>query len=346
MSSLLRTIKKWENGVWRRGTARLLAVAARGCGFCVRVARAGSQEITILVVPHSEKPSRGIRLPLFGFVGLCALCLSLVVGALFFLFGVHGDEGKLSDSNSTYSVVKSERDQLQDQMTLFMKAYKAFKGALDAETAALGRKGTASLAGAAGFPFAPKALFPSRLTALQEIEEARATLDQARTPIEEYGTAIAEMNDIKPTVPAVWPIKDDAGHISFPFGPEPNPFTGEMYFHTGIDASTYRTGDPIVATADGTVVFAGVDGGYGRCVFIMHAHGYYTRYGHMERILVSSGQKVKQGQIIGLIGMTGVATGPHVHYEVILGSSYVDPLGYLWSDSRLNPIISGGTDHD
>jgi murein DD-endopeptidase MepM/ murein hydrolase activator NlpD len=347
MSSLLRSYKKLENEAWKKLTARFLGllrgIRAAWFGFM----KVAGQEITILVVPHTERPARGLHLPLFGFVSACIVTIGVFVGAAFFLFGVRGDEGRLSGSAAAVSVAKSEREQLQDQMNLFTKAFGAFKTALNADLASVSRNGTASLAGAAGFPFAPKALFSNRrLTPLQEIEEARTTLDEATGPIQEYGNAIAEMDQIKPTVPAIWPIEGGMGHISFPFGPEPNPFTGEMYFHTGLDCSTYRTGDPIVATADGTVEFAGVDGGYGRCVFIKHAHGYYTRYGHMERILVYTGQKVKQGQVIGLIGMTGVATGPHVHYEVIIGSAYVDPMGYFWSSTQANPVIAGGHDHD
>ncbi|HTX73848.1 MAG TPA: M23 family metallopeptidase [Rectinemataceae bacterium] len=347
MPSLLRSLKKRENDAWRWMAAHA-GVSARAAGSRIaRFFRASTQEITILLVPHTERPSRGLRIPLYGLVLAGTLVAGMLGGAAYFLLSAGSITRKLSVSDSAFSAVKTERDQLQDQISLFDKAYRGFKAALDSENAALGRTGAASLSGATGFPFAPRALFAKRPTALQEIEAASASLDAATGPMEEYGKAIQQMDQIKETVPAVWPIKDGAGHMSFPFGPEPNPFTGEMYFHTGIDASTYRSGDPIVATGDGVVVFAGVDGGYGRCVFIMHAHGYYTRYGHMERILVYTGQKVKQGQVIGLIGMTGVATGPHVHYEVIIGSQYVDPLDYLWSDTHATTVISQGpSDHD
>ncbi|MDA8426782.1 MAG: M23 family metallopeptidase [Treponema sp.] len=347
MSSLLRSYKKLENEAWKRLTARFLGLVRGLRAAWLRFVKAAGQEITILVVPHTEAPARGLHIPLAGLVAGCFLTVGVLVGGVLLLIGVRGEEGILSGSSAAYTAAKSEHDQLQDQMGLFTKAFGAFKSTLVTELSSVGRGSTASLAGAAGFPFAKKALFSSqRVSPLQELEEARATLDAATVPIEEYGNAIAEMDQIKPTVPAIWPIEGGMGHISFPFGPEPNPFTGEMYFHTGIDCSTYRTGDPIVATADGTVEFAGVDGGYGRCVYMKHANGYYTRYGHMERILVYTGQKVKQGQVIGLIGMTGVATGPHVHYEVIIGSAYVDPMGYFWSNAQANPIVQGGHDHD
>ncbi len=118
------------------------------------------------------------------------------------------------------------------------------------------------------------------------------------------------MDSIKETVPAIWPIFGNIGHISTTFGTNPNPFTGQSYFHTGIDCSTYRAGDLLVATGDGKVIFAGVEGGYGRCVVIAHAYGYMTRYGHMDRIIVHSGQTVKQGQGIGILGKLRRLDGP------------------------------------
>jgi murein DD-endopeptidase MepM/ murein hydrolase activator NlpD len=114
------------------------------------------------------------------------------------------------------------------------------------------------------------------------------------------------------------------------FGQNENPFTGQYYIHKGIDLSTYRQGDPIVATADGQVVAVDYDaGGFGNNVIIRHKHGFYTRYGHMLSIRVQTGQRVQQGEVIGYIGNTGLSTGPHVHYEVHIGSDVVDPYKYL-----------------
>jgi murein DD-endopeptidase MepM/ murein hydrolase activator NlpD len=114
------------------------------------------------------------------------------------------------------------------------------------------------------------------------------------------------------------------------FGQNENPFTGQYYIHKGIDISTFRQGDPIVATADGQIVAVNYDGGgFGNNIIIKHKHGFYTRYGHMQSFRVKLGQKVGQGEVIGYIGNTGLSTGPHVHYEVHIGSDVVDPYKYL-----------------
>ena len=185
-------------------------------------------------------------------------------------------------------------------------------------------------------------IFAKRSTEAQSLAEIRDTLDQTAPLVSEYGSMLGRMDTIKRTVPAIWPISGNIGHISTTFGTNPNPFTGQSYFHTGIDCSTYRSGDLIVSTGDGKVIFAGVEGGYGRCVIIAHAYGYMTRYGHMDRLLVHSGQTVKQGQGIGILGNTGVSTAPHTHYEVIMGRRYLDPTDYLWAGARAHPIITGG----
>ena len=96
-----------------------------------------------------------------------------------------------------------------------------------------------------------------------------------------------------------------------------------------MDFSTWRSGDPIIATANGRVVTAAFDASYGYYVVIQHKYGYYTRYAHMSRFIVTKGQTVSQGDVIGYVGNTGVTTGAHLHYEVHIGSEVVDPAEFV-----------------
>ena len=127
-------------------------------------------------------------------------------------------------------------------------------------------------------------------------------------------------------IPTLWPV---TGPITSSFGARENPFNDdEGEFHPGIDISG-PLGTPIHATADGVVTGAKVVNGYGREVTIDHGHGLETLYGHMSGFAVTAGQSVSRGQIIGYIGHTGRTTGNHVHYEVRIHNSPVNPHKYL-----------------
>lgn len=118
------------------------------------------------------------------------------------------------------------------------------------------------------------------------------------------------------------------GRMSSTFGPRKRPTKGASTYHKGIDWAT-PVGTPIYASCGGTVVKAGWGSGYGNVVYINHPDGRQTRYGHLSKILVSPGQTVSQGQKIALSGNTGVSSGPHVHFEILIGGSQVNPLKYL-----------------
>ena len=108
--------------------------------------------------------------------------------------------------------------------------------------------------------------------------------------------------------------------------------------HEGLDIAA-RQGTPIFAAADGIVKLARYNGGYGNCVYIDHIYGYETRYGHMNKILVRNGQKVKRGDKIGLVGRTGLAEGPHLHYEVRLNGEVLDPSQYYFHERDYNEAV-------
>ncbi len=102
--------------------------------------------------------------------------------------------------------------------------------------------------------------------------------------------------------------------------------------HTGIDFVA-KTGTPVIATADGVVEVAGVKGnGYGIHVDLNHGFGYVTRYGHLSRVTVSIGQKIKRGDVVGYTGNTGLSKGPHLHYEIEKNGSKINPIDYFYSD--------------
>ncbi len=127
------------------------------------------------------------------------------------------------------------------------------------------------------------------------------------------------------SAPTIWPVM---GPITGAFGERIDPFNGEGAFHSGVDISC-RYGQPVLAPADGIVTYADYYNGYGRMLQIDHGNGISTRYGHLAGFAVSDGQSVRRGEVIAYVGLTGRSTGPHLHYEVRIHDTPVNPHKFL-----------------
>jgi murein DD-endopeptidase MepM/ murein hydrolase activator NlpD len=139
----------------------------------------------------------------------------------------------------------------------------------------------------------------------------------------------------KNVVPSMWPVN---GRILSRFGDRQDPFSGEGAFHTGVDISAI-TGTPVHAAADGIVYTAEYDGsGYGKMVVIDHGNGVRTRYAHLSAFEVVAGQEVRRGQVVALSGNTGRTTSAHLHFEVRMGGSAVNPYPYLMRSVMLQQV--------
>lgn len=133
-------------------------------------------------------------------------------------------------------------------------------------------------------------------------------------------------------IPAIQPVANkDLKQTASGYGTRIDPIYKTVKFHSGMDFSA-RTGTPVYATGDGTIVAAGRDGLYGICIQINHGFGYVTKYAHLSKIHVRKGQKVVRGQHIGAVGSTGKSTGSHLHYEVHVNGQIVNPVNYYFMD--------------
>jgi murein DD-endopeptidase MepM/ murein hydrolase activator NlpD len=164
---------------------------------------------------------------------------------------------------------------------------------------------------------------------IRGLEEDLATLQivaaRQQQSFEELTEAIQHRRAKWASTPSIWPVR---GWVTSGFGRRLSPFTGEPAMHRGVDISVPED-TPFVAPANGVVTFAGWDGGLGNAVRINHGFGYETIYGHLNKILVRTGQRVKRGQTIGLVGNTGASTGPHLHYQVQVNLVATNPLRYI-----------------
>jgi len=136
---------------------------------------------------------------------------------------------------------------------------------------------------------------------------------------------VERRQELAAATPSIWPAH---GWLTGTFGGRSDPFTGEPGFHQGLDISTEK-GQPVFATADGSVEAASYSGDYGNLIVLKHAFGLVTRYGHLSSFTVKPGQQVKRGDVIGYVGSTGRSTGAHLHYEILANGKLINPLQLL-----------------
>ena len=137
--------------------------------------------------------------------------------------------------------------------------------------------------------------------------------------------SLSERQSLLNATPNMKPAK---GWITSRFGYRMSPFSGKTALHAGLDIAA-APGSPVYAPADGVIIFASYDEGYGKLVSVDHGYGVTTRFGHMSQIYVQTGQRVNKWDVIGAVGNTGRSTGPHLHYEVRINGTAVDPINYI-----------------
>ncbi|MDA3918148.1 MAG: M23 family metallopeptidase [Deltaproteobacteria bacterium] len=166
-------------------------------------------------------------------------------------------------------------------------------------------------------------------TLIREMHEQVGQTDHAvKTQALDFTNLIKELEQKRNLLASTPSIRPVNGWISSKFGYRKSPFTGRREFHAGLDIAN-KSGTELVATANGRISYAARKMYIGNMIIIDHGFGKVTKYGHLKKILVKRGQKVKRDDVIGLIGNTGRSTGPHVHYEVRINGTPVNPLKYI-----------------
>ncbi|MGB7834234.1 MAG: M23 family metallopeptidase [Xanthobacteraceae bacterium] len=234
--------------------------------------------------------------------------------------------GRKPDPEATLARLYESLDRVEArQSALLATLEENFEGKARRMRSALGDIGVrVGKQDATGGPFVPV-----RAPTDASFERQVARIHQARAHVEHLTRTLA-------MVPVRKPVEGELDESSG-FGVRSDPFLGRPAMHTGID---FRgdSGDPVHATAAGTVVEAGWSGGYGRMVEIDHGSGFSTRYGHLSKIDVKVGQSIKIGQVIGEIGSTGRSTGPHLHYETRIDGEAVNPQKFLRAGEKLGVL--------
>jgi murein DD-endopeptidase MepM/ murein hydrolase activator NlpD len=153
----------------------------------------------------------------------------------------------------------------------------------------------------------------------------RTLLESLESRLSLVSRTVDRRNALAAATPSIWPAR---GWLSSTMGHRSDPFTGDDDFHAGLDIAGER-GQPVFATAAGTVNHVGFQGGYGNLIVLDHGFGLQTRYGHLLNYSVKQGAQVKRGDVIGHVGNTGRSTGYHLHYEVLANGKLLNPLKLL-----------------
>ncbi|MDR0321117.1 MAG: M23 family metallopeptidase [Treponema sp.] len=292
-----------------------------------------TRRYTIVFVPHSEKRVYNLHVTI-----LSVCCFLLVVSGIIGAFLWYGASYSstmyaMANKDGTLKNTQASLDQLRDESANVVREARKLEIAFTNVLSALGinnnntlsQNTSGDLSAFLGTQKTPEGNLP-------EIDDFRKIADflaKASPVMTDIAATLDTQGALLTEIPSIWPIRGGIGHITMFFGQNIHPIYGQHYIHRGIDISTNRYGDPIVATADGTVVTAEYTYDYGNYIIVRHKHGYFTRYAHMQSFRASVGQRVQQNEVIGYIGNTGISTGPHVHYEVSIGSDVVDPYRYL-----------------
>ena len=167
-----------------------------------------------------------------------------------------------------------------------------------------------------------KGLVQQMRTDIERLKSEAASREESLSELEKL---LQTKKEVLVSTPSIWPVQ---GWVTSGFGFRTNPFTGLNQMHEGMDISN-RIGAPVVAPADGIISDTGSDWGHGKILVISHGFGVVSRYSHLNKVSVRVGQKVKRGDKIAEVGMSGKTTGPHLHYEVRLNSIPVNPMRYI-----------------
>ena len=297
-----------------------------------------AQIFTVIVVSDHSQAVRKFRVPrqwlrkaAYG-GGVLALLVLLGAGHYFALLG----------SASENAVLKEENAQLRSQILLVQEKVAHISATLDRverfdaklrtavtqlqdpeRNLAIGPVGNAdqdaTIPGPAPAAEANLTALPGKLSSL-DTEASRQ--EQSLRELQEY---FDDQRSLLASTPSIWPTR---GWVTSDFGTRIDPYTADRKMHQGMDIATPH-GQPIYTPSDGTVVFVGTEGGYGKVLVVDHGYGVKTRYGHLSEIHVKLGQRVSRGDRVASVGNTGLSTGPHLHYEVRVNGIPENPRKFI-----------------
>lgn len=330
--------KKLENKLIEKLIKFFHLIGSSCVSFFRFLIQKGKQRFTVMFIPHSEKKIVNFHISIFSLIFIGVLLVVLVVAFFGFSTYFAGAKTQYDNISRELELNKSSLEKFDEEIKHLVRSSESVKNGMKELFQVFEKNGEDffSNKGLGGDLQTMREnnnpdFYSSRLN---ELREMRNYWDRIQPNIQEIIRSIERQKELLISTPNRWPVISDygirVGRITSTFGPEMHPFKRNFRLHNGIDIA-YSRGTRIIATANGTIENIGYAvSGLGHYIVIRHEkYGFKTKYGHLEKILVNRGKYVKQGDIIGYMGSSGLSTGPHLHYEVWIGEQVVDPMQYL-----------------
>jgi murein DD-endopeptidase MepM/ murein hydrolase activator NlpD len=302
---------------------------------------------TIMLIPHSDRKVVNFHVNMVTILFVGVLVLAVVGGFFYFSTMYTGSARLISEKSEALEQSEASLESVLDELAEVVKVAETFDQTLaqtlqDLDLGTL-EEGESQLAGSGDLAsfLDVRSVERDELRELQQLRSMATSLRASVEPLQNIREVLNSQQDLLGDIPNSWPLVAGRGRVTMEFGPNLHPVTAQWYLHKGFDIAD-SVGVPVVASANGKVVELGFDPGYGMYVWLRHKYGFRTRYSHLQSISVSEGEDVVQGEVLGTLGNTGISTGPHLDFQIWLGTDVVDPAAFLkisndwhrWSGNR------------
>jgi hypothetical protein len=291
----------------------------------------GPRRFNLLVVSDDGRRIRRVSVPRW--LGWAALVLvTLLVAAPLVVWtdylhlarqraGLAAQEGVGAEHARVLAIVQRRLADLQGEMAPWRDVHARIWEPFGPEGQTSGQR---TGVGGVGQPVTSPAAGPAAL--MLQLEQLAAIADDEGQKLRALETLMARAGRMLAALPSRWPVR---GSVNSEFGRRISPWSGGPEHHGGIDIAA-GIGTPVRAPAPGTVTLVGSVADFGVTLVIDHGHEIKTLFGHLQKVLVSQGQRIERGQVVALTGNTGKTSGPHLHYEIAVKGQPVNPRGFLW----------------
>lgn len=332
--SPVNKFKETEKNIYHKGSKSVKGGARAVSSISRKIFSRGRQRYTVMLIPHDEKKPFNFQVSLFAILFLGVFFSLIIGGVILYSTEITGTSQILADKTIDLENAEKNLDLIRREIRDLKNSAKGFQDSLSRTLAVLGvedaqSKQQGAVLGDLSSFLGIKELDPGSLSEVADLQNLTKYLEDSTKPLGEIGEVLNTQKDLLVDIPTLWPVARNKGIVTQKFGAAIHPFTGKWYLHKGIDIG-YTRGTELLATANGTVVDVKFESrGYGHNVIIRHKYGFSTRYAHMDKAYVYKGQEVHRGQVIGILGNSGLSTGPHIHYEIRMGTQVLDPSEYM-----------------